>query len=174
MRAALLFLSSFVFSSDLPELLSKNHIFSADIIISDSESIVSKGYMSYLDGDFIYSVEYPSNQILAGLEGFLYIQDDDFKQVMIYRDDEAFLVKQLLLNSYEYDELSCSSKCYKLNINDGRISNAIIIFKNNLLYEMHVLNFQNNKFLIKFENFVLESTNISYIAPEGYEIITDD
>ena len=174
MRIILLFLSSFVFSSDLTELLLKNHKFSADIIIFDSESIVSRGYMSYLDGDFIYSVDYPSKQILAGLGGYLYIQDDDFKQVMVYKDDESFLVKQMLSNSYEYEELSCASKCYKLIINDERISNAIIVFKDNLLYEMLVLNFQNNKFLIKFENFVLESTNISYIAPEGYEIITDD
>ena len=174
MRVILLFLSSFVFSSDLTELLAKNHKFSADIIISDSESILSRGYMSYLDGDYIYSVDYPSKQILAGLEGYLYIQDDDFKQVMVYKDDESFLVKQMLLNLYEYEELSCASKCYKLIINDGRISNAIIVFKDNLLYEMLVINFQNNKFLIKFENFVLESTNISYIAPEGYEIITDD
>ena len=174
MRVALLFLSSFIFSSDLPELLSKNHKFSADITIFDSESRLSSGYISYLNGDFTYSIDYPSKQILAGLDGFLYIQDDDFKQVLIYKDDESFLIKQLLLNSYDYDELSCSSKCYKLIINDGRISNAIIIFKNNLLYEMHVQNFQNKKFLIKFENFVLESTNITYIAPEGYEIITDD
>jgi hypothetical protein len=63
MRIILLFLSSFVFSSDLTELLLKNHKFSADIIIYDSESIVSRGYMSYLDGDFIYSIDYPSKQI---------------------------------------------------------------------------------------------------------------
>ena len=50
----------------------------------------------------------------------------------------------------------------------------IIIFKNNLLYEIHILDFQNNKFLINFENFVHESSNIIYMPPDGYEIIAND
>ena len=93
---------------------------------------------------------------------------------MIYDDNDSFLIKKLLLNKYDYVELSCKSKCYKLDINDERISEAIIIFKNDLLYEMHIMDFQNNKFLINFENFLHESSNITYVPPDGYEIITND
>ena len=174
MRIILLFISSFIFSSDLSELLIKNQEFSSDIIISDSNSIVSRGSMSYAKGDFVYLIDHPSRQVLAGLEDKLFIQDDDFKQVMVYKDDGSFLIKKLLFDSYEHEELSCISKCYKLNINDERISAAIIIFKDDLLHEMHILNFQNNKFLVKFENFVHESTNIIYMPPDGYEIIAND
>ena len=174
MRVILLFISSFISSADLSELLIKNQEFSSDIIIFDSDSIVSKGSMSYIKGDFVYSINHPSKQILAGLEGKLFIQDDDFKQVMVYDDDDSFLIRKLLFDSYEHEELSCVFKCYKLNINDERISDAIIIFEDNLLHEMHILNFQNNKFLVKFENFVHESTNIIYMPPDGYEIIAND
>ncbi|GIS47193.1 MAG: hypothetical protein Ct9H90mP19_4300 [Gammaproteobacteria bacterium] len=107
MRVILLFISSFISSSDLSELLIKNQEFSSDIIIFDSESIVSKGSMSYIKGDFVYSFDHPSKQILAGLEGKLFIQDDDFKQVMVYDDDDSFLIRKLLFDSYEHEELSC-------------------------------------------------------------------
>ena len=76
MRVILLFISSFISSSDLSELLIKNQEFSSDIIIFDSDSIVSKGSMSYIKGDFVYSINHPSKQILAGLEGKLFIQED--------------------------------------------------------------------------------------------------
>ena len=174
MRIILLFISSFIWSQDLSDLLLKNQKFTTDIIIIDADSIVSKGSMSYVDGDFVYLTKHPSKQVLAGLKDKLFVQDDDFKQVMIYDDDDSFLIKKLLLNKYDYVELSCKSKCYKLDINDERISEAIIIFKNDLLYEMHIMDFQNNKFLINFENFLHESSNITYVPPDGYEIITND
>ena len=174
MRFILLFFSSFIMSSDFEDLLMLNKRFSADIIISDSDLVVSKGYLSYMEGDFIYSINHPSKQVLVGLEGILYVQDDDFKQVMSYSDDDSFIIKKLLLNSYKYDELSCSSKCYRLNVNDERVTDAIIIFKNDHLYEMSISDFQNSIFLVKFENFVHESTNIIYMPPDGYEIIAND
>ena len=98
MRVILLFISSFISSSDLSELLIKNQEFSSDIIIFDSDSIVSKGSMSYIKGDFVYSINHPSKQILAGLEGKLFIQDDDFKQVIIYENNHSFFLQDLLNN----------------------------------------------------------------------------
>ena len=89
-------------------------------------------------------------------------------------DDDSFIIKKLLLNSYQYEELSCSSRCYRLNVNDERVTDAIIIFKNDHLYEMSISDFQNSIFLVKFENFVHESTNIIYMPPDGYEIIAND
>ena len=111
---------------------------------------------------------------MAEIDGQLFVQDDDFKQVIRYNDNNSFLIKKLLSNAYEHAELSCNLKCFKLVVDDERISNAIIVFDNEFLYEIIVENFQNNKFLIKFENFVHESTNITYVTPDGYELITND
>ena len=43
---------------------------------------------------------------------------------MVYDDNDSFLIRKLLFDSYEHEELSCKFKCYKLNINDERISEA--------------------------------------------------
>ena len=68
---------------------------SSNITISDSESIISEGYITYQNDDFIYTIYQPDNQILAGMNGQLFIQDNDFRQVMIYQDDDSFFVKRL-------------------------------------------------------------------------------
>ncbi len=174
MRIILLFISSFLSSAELSELLNKNQKFSSNILISDIDTEISSGFLSYKNGNYKYSIQSPSSQVMAEIDGQLFIQDDDFKQVIRYIDNNSFLIKKLLSNTYEHAELSCNLKCFRLLVNDERISNAIIVFENEFLHEIHVENFQNNKFLIKFENFVLESTNITYVTPDGYELITND
>ena len=174
MRIILIFISSFLSSAELSELLNKNQEFSSDILISDIDTSISSGFLSYKDGNYKYSIESPSSQVMAEIDGQLFVQDDDFKQVIRYKDNNSFLIKKLLSNAYEHTELFCNLKCFKLDVDDERISNAIIVFDNEFLYEIIVENFQNNKFLIKFENFVHESTNITYVTPDGYELITND
>ena len=174
MRILLLLFPAFLFSSDFSSLLTTNKSFLSDITITDSDSLISKGSLSYNNGDFIYTINYPSSQIIADSNNTLFVQDDDFKQVMTYTNNSSFLIKELLTGSYLVDELSCLAECFKVSVNDGRIESAIIIFQNNKIYEMHITDFQTNNFLVKFENFSHESTNISYMPPQGYEVIIND
>tara|TARA_B100000287_G_C20437162_1_gene704061 strand:- start:231 stop:764 length:534 start_codon:yes stop_codon:yes gene_type:complete len=177
MKLIFLFMPFFIYSYEFPELLVKNQKFSSNITISDSESIISEGYITYQNDDFIYTIYQPDNQILAGINGQLFIQDNDFRQVMIYQDDDSFFVKRLLVNSYLYEQLVCadtSKSCYRLDVNDERIDDAILIFKDDMLHEIHIWDFQNTRFLVKFDNYVLESTNISYEPPDEYELIVND
>lgn len=39
---------------------------------------------------------------------------------------------------------------------------------------IRVLDIKGERIFIKFENFKVESTNISYVLPENYEIIIND
>ena len=63
--------------------------------------------------------------------------------------------------------------CFKAIINDESIKTITVTSVNNNLASMKILIIKT-KFLINFSNLVYESTNISYVAPNDYQVIRND
>ena len=68
----------------------------------------------FRDGTFIYNLIDPYRQTIANNNGKLYVQDDDFQQVIIYKNDKTFFLQDLFDNEYESENVPCSKICFKL------------------------------------------------------------
>ena len=79
--------------SDINELFQP---FTAEIDIEKKEyysnQSISQGLISFQNNKFIYHLNAPMNQTIYGLKDQLIVQDNDFKQVMIYNNNYNFLL----------------------------------------------------------------------------------
>ena len=170
----ILFLSLEVVS-DINELFEP---FTAEINIEKKEfhsnQSISQGLISFQDNKFIYQLNDPMNQTIYGLKDQLIVQDNDFKQVIIYENKYKFLLSKVFDKDLTYVSISCPEVCYKAIINDESIRTSTITAVNNKLDSMQIVDTQNQVFFIKFSNLVYESTNISYVAPNDYQMIRND
>jgi len=161
--------------SDINELFQP---FTAEIDIEKKEyysnQSISQGLISFHDSKFIYHLNAPINQTIYGLKDQLIVQDNDFKQVMIYNNNYNFLLSKVFDSELTYAPISCSEICFQAIINDESIKTSTVSAVNNKLASMQIVDNQNQVFLIKFSNLVYESTNINYVAPNGYQVIRND
>lgn len=84
-----LFVSKSVLSSDFKVPLN----FDATISIDNESNQISSGYISYRDGEFLYNLTQPANQIIANNKQSFFVQDNDFNQVIIYKNNNSFFYK---------------------------------------------------------------------------------
>ena len=161
--------------SDINELFQP---FTAEIDIEKKEyysnQSISQGLISFQDSKFIYHLNAPINQTIYGLKDQLIVQDNDFKQVMIYNNNYNFLFSKVFDSELTYAPISCPEICFQAIINDESIKTSTVSAVNNKLASMQIVDNQNQVFLIKFSNLVYESTNINYVAPNGYKVIRND
>ena len=83
MRLLFCFFISFLVQSNPNISFKKPLNFNADVNINSEGNSISNGAMSFRNGTFIYHLTSPYNQTIAVVNGKLYVQDDDFQQVMI-------------------------------------------------------------------------------------------
>ena len=161
--------------SDINELFEP---FTAEINIEKktyySNQSISQGLISFQDNKFVYQLNDPVNQIIYGLKDRLIVQDNDFKQVMIYNNNYNFLLTKVFDKELTYEPISCPEICFKAIINDESLKTSTITSIKNKLASMQIVDNQNQVFLIKFSNLVYESTNISYVVPNDYQVISND
>tara|TARA_Y100000746_G_scaffold11360_1_gene9507 strand:- start:7697 stop:8224 length:528 start_codon:yes stop_codon:yes gene_type:complete len=149
--------------------------FNSTIIITNERTVISSGDISYRNGDIVYHIDLPSNQIIASNKENIYVQDNDFNQVMIYENDKSFFLQDLLANAYETENFPCPDSCFKIKPDlNSSFKEALISFKDQSIDWIRVLDIKDERILIKFENFKVESSNITYVIPENYEIINND
>jgi hypothetical protein len=165
----------------LPILGSSENIFNSPlnfdstITINNESGIISSGDISYRNGDFIYSLNVPSAQIIASNAQNIYVQDNDFNQVMIYKNDNSFFLQDLLTNGYQNENFPCPDSCFKIKPDlNSSFKEALISLNDESIEWIRVLDIKDERILIKFENFKVESSNISYAIPENYEVINND
>ena len=173
-----LFITLFICSylqSTTDEYFKKPINFDADIIINNQENLISKGKILFRDGSFIYNLIDPYRQTIANNNGKLYVQDDDFQQVIIYEDNNTFFLQDLFDNEYESENVPCSKICFKLlSKEDSSFQEALVSLDGDVIEWIRLLDIKDQRIFIKFENFKFESSNITYVAPENYEIIEND
>ena len=169
-----LFMCSYLQSST-DEYFKKPINFDADIIINNQENFISKGKILFRDGSFIYNLIDPYRQTIANNNGKLYVQDDDFQQVIIYKNDNTFFLQDLFDNEYESENVPCSKICFKLfSRENSSFQEALVSLDDDVIEWIRLLDIKDQRIFIKFENFKFESSNITYVAPENYEIIEND
>ena len=86
--------------------------FDAQITIKKNEDIVSKGNIRYRENDFFYEVELPYSQKIIGINQSIYVQDDDFNQVHVYKDNSSFLLRDVLKDENQKEYISCPCLLY--------------------------------------------------------------
>jgi len=149
--------------------------FDSMITINNENDVISSGSMSYRNGDFIYTLTQPSNQIIASNKLHFFVQDNDFNQVIIYNNEKSFFLQELLNGKYETESFACPNVCYKVKPNDSSgFKDALISITDEVIDWIRILDIKDERIFIKFENFKIESTNINYVLPENYEIIKND
>ena len=169
-----LFICSYIQSTTV-EYFKKPLNFNADIIINNEENYVSKGTIFFRDGSFIYKLTSPYRQTIASNNSKLYVQDDDFQQVIVYGNDNTFFIQDLLGNEYKSENFPCSNTCFKLRSNENSsFREAFISLDGDVINWIRLLDIKDRKIFIKFENFKFESSNINYVIPENYEILKND
>ena len=156
-------------------IFQKTDNFDADIIINNQENLISKGKILFRDGSFIYNLIDPYRQTIANNNGKLYVQDDDFQQVIIYKNDNTFFLQDLFDNEYESENVPCSKICFKLlSREDSSFQEALVSLDGDVIEWIRLLDIKDQSIFIKFENFKFESSNITYVVPQNYEIINND
>ena len=131
--------------------------------------------MSFREEAFIYNLVSPYNQTIASKNGKLYVQDDDFQQVIIYNDTKSFFLQDLFNNKYETESFPCPNSCFKLNPQDGStFQEALVSMNGSVIDWIRLIDIKDQRIFIKFENFKFESSNITYVVPQNYEIISND
>ena len=172
--AIILILSLEIFS-EVNELFEP---FTAEINIEKndfySNELISDGSISFQNNNFIYHINNPINQTIYGFEDRLIVQDNDFKQIMIYDNNYNFLLTDVFNNKLIYKPIECPHLCYVAFIDNQSVKTSTVTAINNKLSSMQIVDKQNQVFLIKFSNLVYESTNITYVAPNDYQIIKND
>ena len=149
--------------------------FNSSITINNERGLVSSGDIFYRNGNFIYSLKLPSDQIIASDKKNIYVQDNDFNQVMIYKNDNSFFLQDLLNNAYKTENFPCPDNCFKIKPDDNSSFKEALISRNDQSIDwIRVLDIKDERILIKFENFKVESSNITYVIPNNYEIINND
>mgnify|MGYP001272060924 CR=1 FL=1 len=167
------FLSSYTFGDEI-----FFNPFTANIEIEKigyySNSFVSSGLISYQNDGFIYKLREPMNQQYIGFKDKLIVQDDDFKQVMMYSENYNFLLSKVLNSDIEYEQVECEDICLSSSIYDEYIRSSYITLVDDKLDQIRIIDNQNQIFLIKFSNLVYESFSISYEVPNDYQVIRND
>ena len=169
-----LFICSYLQSTTV-EYFKKPLNFNADILINNEENYVSKGTIFFRDGSFIYKLISPYSQTIANNDSKLYVQDDDFQQVIVYDNENTFFLQDLLSNEYKLENFACSNTCFKLRSNENSsFQEAFVSLDGDVIEWIRLLDIKDQRIFIKFENFKFESSKITYVAPENYEIIEND
>ena len=149
--------------------------FDAQITIQKNEDIVSKGNIRYRKKDFFYEVEIPYSQKIIGINQNIYVQDDDFNQVHVYKDNSSFLLRDVLKDENQKEYIPCPNVCYKILLNqESGFSEALIVTFDQIIQYIQATDIQNVNYLIKFENFKVESSKIVYEPPEDYSLVKND
>ena len=173
--STLILILSLEIFSDVKELFEP---FTAEIYIEKNDfylnELISDGSISFQNNNFIYQINKPINQIIYGFEDRLIVQDNDFKQIMIYDNNYNFLLTDVFNNKVSYKPIECPHLCYIAYIDNQSVKTSTVTAINNKLTSMQIVDKQNQVFLIKFSNLVYESTNISYEAPDDYQVIRND
>ena len=175
MRILIVGFISFLIQSN-PTIYFKEPLnFDAEIHINSEGNFISKGTMSFREEAFIYNLVSPYNQTIASKNGKLYVQDDDFQQVIIYNDAKSFFLQDLFNNKYETESFPCPNNCFKLNPQDGStFQEALVSMNGSIIDWIRLIDIKDQRIFIKFENFKFESSNITYVVPQNYEIISND
>ena len=175
MRATSILFLCFLIHAEAPEYFKNITNFDSQITINGEDNLISSGEISFRNGNFVYLLTHPFNQLVAGKNGKIYVQDDDFKQVMIYQNDNSFFLQELFNNKYDSEDFPCPDTCLKLKPDqNSTFKQALVSIKGESLDWIRLLDLKDERIFIKFENFKIESSNISYVVPQNYEIINND
>ena len=175
MRLLICFFISFLVQANPNISFKKPLNFNADININSEGNSISSGEIFFRNGTFIYHLTSPYNQTIAVVNEKLYVQDDDFQQVIIYNNDQSFFLQDLLNNEFESEDFPCPNTCFKLNPNqDSTFEEALVSLNGEALDWIRLVDIKDQRIFVKFENFKFESSNITYVVPQNYEIINND
>ena len=86
-RYLLIFFISLINAQSLENLLEDNYSFEADITIEQNNLIQSSAKIRFTKGNYIISEIKPINQTIAKINESIFIQDDDFRQVISRKND---------------------------------------------------------------------------------------
>ena len=65
--------------------------------------------------------------------------------------------------------------CFKLlSKENSSFKEALVSLDDEAVEWIRLLDIKDQRIFVKFENFEFESSNITYVAPENYEIIEND
>ncbi len=175
MHKIFIFLMMLSFQASTTTYFAQPVNFDADISIKNEEKLISQGFISFRQESFVYKTSQPYNQTIFSNNGKLLVQDDDFKQVMIYENDNSFFLQELLYNKYPSEEIACPNTCFKLNPSqNSTFKEALISLNEEIIDWIRLEDIKGERIFIKFENFKFESSNITYVVPQNYEIINND
>ena len=175
MRLFFILFVSFFVQTNSSEYFKKPFNFNAEIIINNEENFISQGKILFRNGSFIYNLDKPYKQTIASNKGKLYVQDDDFQQVIIYDNGNTFFLQDLFNNEYQAEDFPCPNTCFKLLSEDNSsFKEALVSLDDEVVEWIRLLDIKDQRIFVKFENFEFESSNITYVAPENYEIIEND
>ena len=91
MRYLLIFFISLINAQSLEKLLEDNYSFQADIKIEQNNLVQSSAKITFTKGNYIISEIKPINQTIAIINDSIFIQDDDFKQVILRKNDRKLI-----------------------------------------------------------------------------------
>ena len=175
MRLLLFTLIIFAFHIEASTSLRASLFFDSSISITNENGVISSGDISYRNGDFLYVLSYPLNQIIASKKSELFVQDNDFNQVIVYNNDKSFFLQELLNGGYELESITCPTECLRIKPNNNSgFKDAMLSMTDETIEWIRLLDIKDEIIFIKFENFKIESTNITYVIPENYEVIKND
>ena len=175
MRLFFILFISFFAQTNSYEYFKKPFNFNAEIIINNAVNFVSQGNILFRNGTFIYNLDEPYKQTIASDKDKLYIQDDDFQQVIIYDNKNTFFLQDLLNNEYKSEDFSCPNTCFKLLLNENSsFQEALVVLDGDIIDWIRLIDIKGQRIFIEFENFKFESSKITYVIPENYEIIKND
>ena len=175
MRLFVTLFISFFLQTNSFEYFKKPLNFNAEIIINNEENFVSQGKILFRNGSFIYNLDKPYKQTIASNNDKLYVQDDDFQQVIIYDNGNTFFLQDLFNNEYQAEDFPCPNTCFKLLLKENSsYKEALVSLDGEVVEWIRLLDIKDQRIFVKFENFKFESSNITYVAPENYEIIEND
>tara|TARA_B100000941_G_C28462480_1_gene531546 strand:- start:769 stop:1287 length:519 start_codon:yes stop_codon:yes gene_type:complete len=172
MRYLLIFFISLINAQSLEKLLEDNYSFQADITIEQNNLIQSSAKITFTRGNYIISEIMPINQTIAIINESIFIQDDDFKQV-ISRKNHRKLIFNVLSDYSKFTLARCDELCYCSNQYDD-YANLCIKFSDSRISKISFTDVNQIENLISFNNFIKGDFNISYNPPKTYNFIADD
>tara|TARA_B100000963_G_C22603137_1_gene661230 strand:- start:911 stop:1429 length:519 start_codon:yes stop_codon:yes gene_type:complete len=150
-------------------------VFATNVSVFRGAELVSESLIKRRSGNMVFTLVKPYSQSIFLVDEQIYIQDDDFKQISLLKDQNSLPMLELFQNTHEFEPIECEeANCFINTSKIPGISTMVVVKNGDILEEISYYSLDYKHYKLKFSNFVNETENISYTPPDGYEFIEND
>ena len=112
-------------------------IFSTNVSVFRGAELVSESLIKRKSGNMVFTLVKPYSQSIFLVDEQIYIQDDDFKQISLLKDQNSLPMLELFQNTHEFEPIECEeANCFINTSKIPGISTMVVVKNGDILEEI--------------------------------------